>query len=943
MKKRLTSILIIMCMMLTMLPTMALAATLGNANFNDDDVTWIGAESQYQKTLKAFFDSGLRKVPVGDLAADGSLSNVKYGLADINGAFAAQPIYDEIEAYYWHDDYPGIKETNQNKQTESIFVDGYVQATRNGKMGLLNTKGKEVIPCNYDSVGLPSEGVCRLIKKINGVNYLGYWNLQQGREIVAPNKYVIPDSFSSAATPAGDSMFGFHMPTIGDGRYAVAFDFYDGYALVPTGKEKVITQDCVSSDRHDVQSTLVYAQIIDKNGKEVLSGGPYPFNATPKIRTAYPQAGPYMVYEQLSTKRLRMITDAGDEVIYSSHLESGIVGPKGILVPAQYHGGIWGNSAIGWYPSGAQIEIIPELSLALTNKCGYDGFKESAAVRGVINLSNKVIIPFGSLEFVGYDSENKVFDGAMLQPIYRPYGTKIPGTAERASHIVNGYVILGKMDGAGNIISVKGVTSVKTGKSYTHENLKGSTCTSVSTNNTLWVKKGSKWGLVNLNGNINLPFEYEEIGVSDWHNTTSAYATVKKSGKWGMVDTYGKVLLSCNYRSICTPVDGYLSIQDYNTEKWGVYSLNAGKITTPCVLSSGITMRFVEQGWGAIMGTVPIQVGNSLNALFDMDIGKQLTPTYLVMKPSSRGLFYNSHGDRFGPDGRIVFPRAETTTLYNGKQTGTGEDLTLVVKDGKVGYVNASRLAREGKPLPTTPRVKPVPVPITTRGYLVQYPEKQLYKVGNNFDITGLIVHDQDENGVRSVVDNSKLTFYTSGTVKLTQGRPFTTEGVKVVEIRYNDKKVDTFEVKVIEDKAGNILETGDYYMQIYGKYLYPVWVGTQNTYYMELSDKKPDMPFTVKLINYSDDRGPAYTIAYDGIYICQPSSKDGAQLQSSRIPHMWRINKYSSFLTIRDYGNQKLIVNASGEKNSNGTKVIVWSSTGSAPENAKIKLIKVD
>ena len=915
-------------MVLTLLPTAAMAAgssmlttkssnTPGAENYYDSDVTWLGTTSEYQKTLKVFFDSGLRKVAVGK----------KYGLVDQYGAFAVQPIYDEIEAYYWHDDNTGIKETNQNKQTESIFVDGYVQATRNGKMGLLDRKGKELIPCNYDAVGLPSEGISRIAKKVNGKTYLGYWNLEQGKEIVAPNKYALPDGYEYLGEPAGGSLYGFFMPNIGEGRYASALDFYDGYALVFTGKVINVTEEC-DFRSHSKGKKLVYAQIIDKNGKEVLSGGPYPFNITPSITSPYPQAGPYMVYDELSSKRLRMISDAGDEIIYKSHLESGIVGPKGILVPAQYHGGVWGNAAVGWYPPGAQIEIIPELSLAIIYKCGYDGFKEAAAVRGVINLSNKVIIPFGSLEFMGYDSENKVFDGAMYQPIYRPDGTKIPGTAERASHIVNGYVIMGEMDGHGNITAIKGVTSVKTGKSYTHENLKGSTCTSVSTKDTLWVKKGSKWGLVNVNGNIILPFEYEEIDDSAWLNTTSPYATVKKNGKWGMVDTAGKVLLACNYKSITSGEDGYINIQDYNTGKYGIYNLNTFKITTPCILPGSINnTRFLQDGWGAIGGTVAIQVGNSLKALFDMDTGKQVTPTYLVMKPSSRGLFWSTYGDIFGPDGRIVFSRAEELSSY-----------TLVVKDGKVGSINASRLKIGGK-LPTTTYVKPVPEPRTPRGYLVAYPDKQLYMVGDGFDTTGLIVHYEDKNGVRSIVDNSKLKFYTSGTVELTQGRAFTTDGVKKVETKYKGEKAGAFEVKVVGAAASDILQTGDYYMQIFGKYIYPV--RASGTYWLELSDKKPDKPFTVKLINYSEDRGPMYTISYDGTYICQPSSNDGAQLKSSNVAHAWRINKYSSFCTIRDYGKQKLIVNASGQKSANGTKVIVWSSTGSAPGNAKITFTK--
>ena len=79
------------------------------------------------------------------------------------------------------------------------------------------------------------------------------------------------------------------------------------------------------------------------------------------------------------------------------------------------------------------------------------------------------------------------------------------------------------------------------------------------------------------------------------------------------------------------------------------------------------------------------------------------------------------------------------------------------------------------------------------------------------------------------------------------------------------------------------------------------------------------------------------YTIRYDGTYVMQPTGRDGAQLRTSNIPHQWRINQNGSFCTIRDYGKQQLLVNAAGEKSANGTKIIVWTVNGSAPDNAKM------
>ncbi len=140
--------------------------------------------------------------------------------------------------------------------------------------------------------------------------------------------------------------------------------------------------------------------------------------------------------------------------------------------------------------------------------------------------------------------------------------------------------------------------------------------------------------------------------------------------------------------------------------------------------------------------------------------------------------------------------------------------------------------------------------------------------------------------------------------------------------------------------KNGDILADGDYYLKISGKFLYPVKGGQ---YWLELSNERPDKPFNIKLVSNSEDRGPKYSIGYDGTYIMLPGSADGAQLQSttSSTPHYWRINMYSDFGTIRDYGNQKLLVKASGKTRNGDTKIVGAASTGSAPDNGKIEFYK--
>ena len=134
-------------------------------------------------------------------------------------------------------------------------------------------------------------------------------------------------------------------------------------------------------------------------------------------------------------------------------------------------------------------------------------------------------------------------------------------------------------------------------------------------------------------------------------------------------------------------------------------------------------------------------------------------------------------------------------------------------------------------------------------------------------------------------------------------------------------------------EENATVLESGDYYMKIGDRYIYPA--GGKN-YWLELSSKKPDKPFSVKLVKKSADRGPEYTIMYDGRYVYMDTNcPSSMQLHSNTLPRSWRINTYSKFSTIRDYNNQALLVNTFG------SAVFVSSISGSAPELGKIVFIK--
>ncbi len=673
-----------------------------------DGITWLGSETEYKKTLESYFDSGLRVAPVGDYDSHGNLNNVKYGLVDRNGVWAAKPVYDKIEAYYWNDTSHSSapKSENENKPTESIFIKGYVQAVKNGKMGLLDSTGKEVIPCRYDAVGLPSEDMCRLIVGSN----IGYWNLKTGTEVVAPGRYVISDSRCLSAAGYGWGA---------NDYYFTAYNFHDGYALVDTGKTKeVMIKQIVgiygkpSTYSEDKQQsypvTLRYAQIIDKNGNEILPKA-YLYNPG----DSYPQAGPYMTYYEEAKEMMHMRSDSGDDIMFASHFVTGVVGKKGIVLPAKYHAGIVGSSARGWHLDSTNMQIIPELSMVITSKAALTNLHEGDASREVVSLSGKTIIPFSgdiTTNEIEYNPVEKVFVSGGA--IFNEKGKIISGAKTKVvdkkdsytqvfkSYPVNGYVTMTEAlkyyDFREGKIKGLGVVSVKNGTVYKNKNLLGIAASDVSTKKTLWVNQGTldkpKWGLVNLKGEKLLPFEYEELNAGSdrniyrkyptWTQAENAYVLVKKDGKWGMVDTSGKILLPCKYSEIRDPeMDYYVSIQDADSGKYGVFSFKSKKITIPCQYDSSLSIRFYEYDRGSISGVIAQSVGNNMNALFDLETGKQLSEGIQGLHAAKRGTFIGSN-NFYGPDGKILYPFK------------LSDDCTLIVRDGKVGYVHASKLAR---------------------------------------------------------------------------------------------------------------------------------------------------------------------------------------------------------------------------------------------------------
>ncbi len=982
--KPLFSLLLAAAICITMIPNAALAAKTTSEN----EPVYLGTEAEYRTTFDAMFDeNGLRVVAIGYNSNDGRLSE-KVGLVDKYGNFVVQPIYDNII------DRSGDIAASDYKPAQPIyFLDGYAQAVRDGKMGLLNVKGEEVIPCKYDFVGMPSEGVCPLyvFKKKYGSNnefYLGYWNLEKNKEIVAPNKYVTP--FLDTALNNADD-YGFYKKPSGD--YFRIHDFNDGHALVFT--ESGYSDKLISDFRK--------SSIIDKNGKDIL-GKTYITGLSllsSNDYQQYPQKGPYLCFYEMDVKpdqfknyEVCKAWQKQEDIKrgsfkFGASAFSGLVGPKGVMIPATYTQSSYLDVQKAEVSFGfAYFQIIPDSKIIITTNAinpKLEYYAPAISNRyGVIDINNKKVIPFG--EYVGYNDESKIFvsDGR----IYDSKGKEISKRKYNllSSFFTNGYNLTITLNGKYNhdynseIITWYSVKA--DGKEYNLTKALGlgkyekefAGKSDFNTRGYIWLQRqGKKWGLYDYKGKTIIKPTYDKVDYAVWSNGENGNAIVTKSGKSGIVSNAGKEIVPCKYDGF-RDLGGNINKVDQEMrpsvigmdgkDGTGVIDYMTGKIIIPAKYQS-VEAYVSKKSKDAEYSIDVYHVRTGGKTLILDENGKEIFSTSENFREVSGGLnHYNDNSGYFDSKGHIIYP-GSLDAVYN---LEIFDSYTIYIKDKKVYRVSANYLEPDYKYKTYSPSSSKDKKEIETyansqkeahrkahdeavgnpyqQKIIYKEPfasfrtvvDKITYKVGEAFETEGFKAVWVDTYGNETDISN-EITFDVNGT-KIYDGYKFTVAGSKTVNCSYQGEKRNSFKISVIS-KDAKYLADGDYYIKILDKYV--SMVGSR---YLELSDKKPDEPFTVKQMFVDEDGYYIYKIMFDGGYVYQPSSKNGDQLMvstSSGAPHQWRIAQYSNFCTIRDAGKQKLLVNASGQSSKNGTPVTVWEYSGSAPDHAKLSFIKAD
>ncbi len=202
------------------------------------------------------------------------------------------------------------------------------------------------------------------------------------------------------------------------------------------------------------------------------------------------------------------------------------------------------------------------------------------------------------------------------------------------------------------------------------------------------------------------------------------------------------------------------------------------------------------------------------------------------------------------------------------------------------------------------------------------------------------------KDGTSEVLSGDCLNISVGGQRMYQGGEYAVPDGTSTVKIGMGDfsveckltasKKVEATPTPSEPDNANaTTLESGEYYMKIGDRWVYP---DNGYNYWLTLSDKKPDKPFKITLVGEDEKKGPEYTIEYwDRYVVCSNMCASDLQLHADTNKLTYRINTYkkSGFSTIRIYNNQSYLVKGTG------SGVFAEVKKGSAPDLAKIVFIK--
>ena len=133
------------------------------------------------------------------------------------------------------------------------------------------------------------------------------------------------------------------------------------------------------------------------------------------------------------------------------------------------------------------------------------------------------------------------------------------------------------------------------------------------------VKDGDKYGLIDAEGKIVLPIEYDKF------DSTNSYNEIKRENKWGIIDSSGKICLPAIWDRVYTlglvPRGNIVVISG---RKVGLYNAETGKEIIPVIMDEIENLHVSDLNYFMREHFVVVSKGNK-RGVFDLE-GKEIIP-----------------------------------------------------------------------------------------------------------------------------------------------------------------------------------------------------------------------------------------------------------------------------------------------------------------------------
>ncbi len=232
--------------------------------------------------------------------------------------------------------------------------------------------------------------------------------------------------------------------------------------------------------------------------------------------------------------------------------------------------------------------------------------------------------------------------------------------------------------------------------------------------------------------------------------------------------------------------------------------------------------------------------------------------------------------------------------------------------------------------------------------YIIKMP-KTNYKLGEPFETEGFLAAKCTENGKKISYYNDKQSFFiiskrsdTILTEAWGRGKPLTDAGKTEVRVqvggtvvRYNINVDGNSSNGADNSSYTKVLKDGRYSLRCMNNYLNIAANGGA-----ELRNITPNPVYEIK--KQTDGN---YTIkTASGKYLgIADTIKDGIQIKEVSSPYLWRLysENNNDIFSLRPVSNLKMVVNAQGEKNIDGTQIILWTyENTNSPNHAEFRFI---